>query len=58
MTNAATYAVERVFREGYRYSKAEVLLDLLQPSAYTKLNYLLARSLAALVNLGYTSNRR
>lgn len=36
MTNAATQAVERVFREGYRYSKAEVLLlDLRQPGEYT-----------------------
>jgi len=36
MTNAATQAVERIFREGYRYSKAEVLLlDLRQPGEYT-----------------------
>ncbi|MBF7142740.1 DUF4113 domain-containing protein [Pseudomonas sp. hsmgli-8] len=36
MTNAATYAVERIFRDGYRYSKAEVLLlDLRQPGEYT-----------------------
>lgn len=32
ITRAATRALERVFREGYRYSKAEVLLlDLRQP---------------------------
>ncbi|NJP03626.1 translesion error-prone DNA polymerase V subunit UmuC [Pseudomonas sp. hsmgli-8] len=36
MTNAATEAVERIFRKGYRYSKAEVLLlDLRQPGEYT-----------------------
>ena len=36
MTNAATQAVERIFRPGYRYSKAEVLLlDLRQPGEYT-----------------------
>ena len=36
MTNAATQAVERIFREGYRYSKAEVLLlDLRQPGEFT-----------------------
>jgi DNA polymerase V len=36
MTNAATQAVERIFRPGYRYSKAEVLLlDLRQPGEFT-----------------------
>ena len=36
MTNAATQAVERIYRPGYRYSKAEVLLlDLRQPGEYT-----------------------
>ena len=36
MTNAATQAVERIFREGYRYSKAEVLLlDLRQAGEFT-----------------------
>lgn len=36
LTRAATSAVERVFREGYRYSKAEVLLlDLRQPGEFT-----------------------
>jgi DNA polymerase V len=36
MTNAATRAVERIFRPGYRYSKAEVLLlDLRQAGEYT-----------------------
>ena len=36
MTNAATQAVERIFRPGYRYSKAEVLLvDLRHPGEYT-----------------------
>lgn len=36
MTRAATEAVERVFRSGYRYSKAEVLLlDLRQPGEFT-----------------------
>jgi DNA polymerase V len=36
LTKTATEAVERVFRPGYRYSKAEVmLLDLCQPGEYT-----------------------
>jgi DNA polymerase V len=36
MTRAATEAVERIYREGYRYSKAEVLLlDLRQPGEFT-----------------------
>lgn len=36
MTRAATTAVDRVFREGFRYSKAEVLLlDLRQPGEFT-----------------------
>lgn len=36
LTRAATSAVERVFRAGYRYSKAEVLLlDLRQPGEFT-----------------------
>lgn len=36
LTKAATEAVERVFRPGYRYSKAEVmLLNLCQPGEYT-----------------------
>ncbi len=36
MINAATQAVERIYRPGYRYSKAEVmLLDLRQPGEYT-----------------------
>lgn len=36
LTRTATEAVERVFRPGYRYSKAEVmLLNLCQPGEYT-----------------------
>lgn len=36
LTRAATEAVERVYREGFRYSKAEVLLmDLRQPGEFT-----------------------
>lgn len=36
LTKTATEAVERVFRPGYRYSKAEVmLLNLCQPGEYT-----------------------
>lgn len=36
LTNAATQAVEHIYREGYRYSKAEILLlDLRQPGEYT-----------------------
>jgi DNA polymerase V len=36
MTRAATTAVDRVFRSGFRYSKAEVLLlDLRQPGEFT-----------------------
>lgn len=36
MTKAAVEAVGRIFREGYRYSKAEVLLmDLRQPGEFT-----------------------
>ncbi|MQT57758.1 translesion error-prone DNA polymerase V subunit UmuC [Pseudomonas sp. FSL R10-0399] len=36
LTKAATKAVERVYRQGYRYSKAEVmLLNLCQPGEYT-----------------------
>jgi DNA polymerase V len=36
MTRAATEAVERIYREGFRYSKAEVLLlDLRQPGEFT-----------------------
>lgn len=36
MTKAATEAVNRLFRPGYKYSKAEVLLmDLRQPSEFT-----------------------
>ncbi|MEE4131050.1 DUF4113 domain-containing protein [Pseudomonas viridiflava] len=36
LTRYATEAVERVFREGFRYSKAEVLLmDLCQPGEFT-----------------------
>ena len=36
MTNAATQAVDHIFRPGYRYSKAGVmLLDLRQPGEYT-----------------------
>jgi DNA polymerase V len=36
MTNAAIQAVERIFWQGYRYSKAEVLLlDLRQPGEFT-----------------------
>ncbi|RJX74911.1 translesion error-prone DNA polymerase V subunit UmuC [Pseudomonas sp. LS-2] len=36
MTKAATEAVNRLFRPGFKYSKAEVLLlDLRQPSEYT-----------------------
>ena len=36
LTKAATEAVERVYRQGYRYSKAEVmLLNLCQPGEYT-----------------------
>jgi len=36
MTNAATQAVDHVFRPGYRYSKAEVmLLDLRQPGEFS-----------------------
>lgn len=35
MTNAVTLAVDHIFRPGYRYSKAEVmLLDLRQPGEY------------------------
>lgn len=37
LTRAATDAVERIFRPGYKYSKAEVmLLSLCQPSEYTE----------------------
>ena len=36
LTKTATEAVDRVFRPGYRYSKAEVmLLNLCQPGEYT-----------------------
>jgi DNA polymerase V len=36
LTKAATEAVERVYRQGYRYSKAEVmLLNLCQPGEFT-----------------------
>ncbi len=36
LTRAATEAVERIYRDGYRYSKAEVLLlDLRQPDEFT-----------------------
>ncbi|MEE4097413.1 Y-family DNA polymerase [Pseudomonas viridiflava] len=36
LTRYATEAVERIFREGFRYSKAEVLLmDLCQPGEFT-----------------------
>ena len=36
LTKVATKAVERVYRQGYRYSKAEVmLLNLCQPGEYT-----------------------
>ncbi len=36
ITKAATQAVERLFRPGFRYSKAEVLLmDLRQPGEFT-----------------------
>jgi len=36
MTKAATEAVNRLFRPGFKYSKAEVLLmDLRQPSEFT-----------------------
>jgi DNA polymerase V len=36
MTRAATEAVDRIYREGFRYSKAEVLLlDLRQPGEFT-----------------------
>ncbi|WP_122693400.1 DUF4113 domain-containing protein, partial [Pseudomonas viridiflava] len=36
MTKAATEAVNRLFRPGFRYSKAEVLLlDLRQPGEFT-----------------------
>ncbi|WP_258197931.1 DUF4113 domain-containing protein [Pseudomonas capeferrum] len=36
LTRAATDAVERIYRDGYRYSKAEVLLlDLRQPGEFT-----------------------
>ena len=36
MTRAATQAVNRLFREGFKYSKAEVLLmDLRQPGEFT-----------------------
>jgi len=36
LTRAATEAVERIYRAGYRYSKAEVLLlDLRQPGEFT-----------------------
>ncbi|WP_371923912.1 DUF4113 domain-containing protein [Pseudomonas sp. ANT_H4] len=36
ITKAATQAVERLFRQGFRYSKAEVLLmDLRQPGEFT-----------------------
>jgi DNA polymerase V len=36
LTNAAQEGVERVYREGFRYSKAEVLLlDLSQPNDIT-----------------------
>lgn len=36
LTRAGTEAVERVYRPGYRYSKAEVLLvDLRQPDEFT-----------------------
>jgi DNA polymerase V len=36
MTRAATEAVERIYRDGFRYSKAEVLLlDLRQPGEFT-----------------------
>lgn len=36
MTKAATEAVNRLFRPGFKYSKAEVLLlDLRQPGEYT-----------------------
>lgn len=37
LTGAATDAVERIFRPGYQYSKAEVmLLDLCQPGEFTE----------------------
>ncbi|MEB0222212.1 DUF4113 domain-containing protein, partial [Pseudomonas sp. AB12(2023)] len=37
LTQAATVAVERVFRPGFKYSKAEVmLLSLCQPGEFTE----------------------
>ena len=35
MTKAATEAVNRLFRPGFKYSKTEVLLDLRQPGEFT-----------------------
>ncbi|RMN71696.1 RulB protein [Pseudomonas syringae] len=35
LTKGATEAVNRLFRPGYKYSKAEVLLDLRQPGEFT-----------------------
>lgn len=47
LTRAGTEAVERVYRPGYRYSKAEVLLmDLRQPGEFTDDLFAVAQPLA------------
>ncbi|MBP2261504.1 DNA polymerase V [Pseudomonas sp. BP8] len=47
MTRLATDAVARVFRQGFRYSKAEVLLlDLRQPGEFSEDLFALKQSVA------------
>ena len=48
MTKAATEAVNRLFRPGFKYSKAEVLLmDLRQPGEFTDDLFAASRPVAA-----------